>query len=122
MDPIGLNLPSVLTDAEVVFYGGVIAVLTAIVQQLSFIPIPEGSRARAWIIVVLSALFVGLSASAAHFAGTNLVLALILSWTALSAASLGLNRAASYTVAVAKDRADKPTVADYDPKNPGAAG
>lgn len=122
MDPIGLNLPSILTDAEVVFYGGVIAVMTAIIQALSWIPIPEGSRARAWIILVLSVLFVALSAGATGYTGTNLVLALILSVTALSAGSLGLNRAASYTVAVATDRAEKPAVADYDPKNPGAAG
>lgn len=122
MDPIGLNLPSILTDAEIVFYGGVVAVMTAIVQTLSWIPIPEGSRARAWIIVVLSALFVGLSAGPAGYTGANLVLALILSWSALSAASLGLNRAGSYTVAVATDRAEKPAVTDYDPKNPGAAG
>lgn len=116
MDPT-LNLPSILTDAEVVFYGGVIAILTAIVQRLSWIPIPEDSRARAWVLAVLSAIFVGLSAPGADYAGTTLVLALVLSWTALGAASLGLNRAGSYTGSALADRAAGPTVSDYDPRD-----
>lgn len=110
-----INLPSILTDAEVVFYGGTIALLTGIVQRLSWIPIADGSRARAWVLSVLAALFVGLSAPGTGHSGTTLALALILSWSALAAASLGLNRAGSYTVQTATDRASKPPVADYDP-------
>ena len=47
MDPVGLNLPHILTDAEIVFYGGITALLVGIVQMLSFIPLPDGSRNRA---------------------------------------------------------------------------
>lgn len=115
MDPVGLNLPSILTDAEVVFYGGTIAILTGIIQALSWFPIPEGSRARAWVIAALAALFVGLSAPGVAYAGAQLVLALVLSWTALGAASLGLNRAGSFTGQVIAERASRPPVRDYDP-------
>lgn len=111
-----LNLPSILTDAEVVFYGGTIALLTGIVQRLSWIPIPEGSRARAWVLSVLAAVFVGLAASGTEHTGTALVLALILSWSALAAASLGLNRAGSFTATAIAERASEPAVADYDPR------
>lgn len=111
-----LNLPSILTDAEVVFYGGTIALLAGIIQRLSWIPIPEDSRARAWVLSVLSAIFVGLSAPGTEHGGTVLVLALVLSWTALAAASLGINRAGSFTIEVARARADQPPVHDYDPR------
>lgn len=111
----GLNLPSILTDAEVVFYGGTIALLTGIVQQLSWIPIPDGSRARAWVLSLLSVGFVGLSVPGAEYGGTTLVLALVLSWSALAAASLGLNRAGSFTVQAAVERVAESPVRDYDP-------
>ena len=100
MDP--LNLPSILTDAEIVFYGGVGALLVGIVQMLSFVPIPDGSKARAWAVAVIAALFVGLSAPGTSYEGVQLALAIILSWTALASASLGLNRAGSYTISTAK--------------------
>lgn len=114
MDP--LSLPSILTDAEVVFFGGVIALLTGIIQRLSWIPIPEGSRARAWVLSVLSAVFVGLSVSGSGHTGTTLALALILSWSALAAAALGLNRAGSTAATAIAERASEPTVRDYDPR------
>lgn len=100
MDP--LNLPSILTDAEIVFYGGVGALLVGIVQMLSFIPIPDGSKGRAWAIAIVSALFVGLAAPATSYEGVELAQAIILSWTALASASLGLNRGGSFAITTAK--------------------
>lgn len=100
MDP--LNLPSILTDAEIVFYGGVGALLVGIVQMLSFVPIPDGSKARAWAVAIVSALFVGLAAPSTSYEGVELALAIILSWTALASASLGLNRGGSYALSAAK--------------------
>lgn len=93
-----LNLPSILTDSQVVFFGGTIALLVAVLQQISFIPLSDGSKARAWAVSVAAAVFVGLSTSGTGLTGAELALALILSWIALASAALGINRAGSFTV------------------------
>lgn len=103
-----LALPSILTDAEVVAFGGIIALLVGILQTLQFVPMPDGSRARAWAVSLASALFVGLATPGTEQSGTALALAVILSWIALASASLGLNRAGSFTVKAATDRAADP--------------
>lgn len=116
-----LDLPSLLTDAEVATFAATIALLVGVLQNLSWVPIPEGSRTRAWAVAILAALFVGLAAPGAELSGTNLVLGLVLSYTALSAAALGVNRAGSFAVreantAIAKaspgggDSGDGPTL------------
>lgn len=101
-----IDLPSILTDAEVTTYAALIALLIGIAQAVSFVPMPEGSRARAIACAVLAALFVGLSASGADLSGPDLVIALIFSFTALAAASLGINRAGSFVARQASEAAD----------------
>lgn len=107
-------LPSILTDAEVATFAATAALMTAIIQQLSFVPIPDGSKARAWIVSVLSAIFVGLSVPGSGHEGPALALAVMLSWSALAAASLGINRAGAFTAHAIEERASKPPVRDYD--------
>ena len=48
----------------------------------------------------------------------SLIAAAVVSWAGLASASLGLNRAGSYTMAAAKARVEQPAVSDYDPKAP----
>lgn len=97
-----LNLPSILTDAQVATFAATIALLVGIGQQLSPIPLPEGSKARAWAVAVLSGLFVALVAPGAGLEGVNLAMGVVLSFTALAAASLGLNRGGSYAINAVK--------------------
>lgn len=98
MDPT--LLPSIFTDAEVALYAGTIAVIVGVLQNVSWIPMPEGSRARATAVSLIALVFVGLQAVA--LAPTmplnQLILAFLLSWAAVAAASLGLNRAGTSAV------------------------
>lgn len=112
------NLPSILTDAQVATFAATIGLLVGILQTVSFIPMPEGSRARAVATAILAGVFVALHAPLSGHSGTQLILAVILSYAALGGAALGLNRAGSYTAQVIADRASEPTVTDYDPKAP----
>lgn len=97
-----LALPSIFTDAEITAWAASIALIVGILQNLSPVPIPEGSRPRAWLVSIGAAVFVGLAAPGSGLEGTNLVLGVILSWAALAAASLGLNRAGTATVKAAR--------------------
>lgn len=104
-----LALPSIFTDAEITAWAASIALIVGIAQQLSPIPLPEGSKARAWAVSALAAGFVALAAPAAGLEGPNLILGLVLSWAALAAASLGINRAGSFAVTQVKaDTGDAP--------------
>lgn len=96
-----LALPSIFTDAEITAWAASVALIVGILQNLSPVPIPEGSRPRAWLVSIGAAVFVGLAAPGSGLEGTNLVLGVILSWAALAAASLGLNRAGTATVRAA---------------------
>lgn len=113
-----LNLPSIFTDAQVATFAATIALLVGILQQISWIPLADGSRARAWTVAIAAALFVGLSVTTTTLTGTDLILGAVLAWIALASASLGINRAGSYTVQAVQTRATEPTVSDYDPKSP----
>ena len=100
-----LNLPFILTDAEVVAFGGIIALLVGVLQTMQFVPLPEGSKTRAWAVAIAAAVFVGLSVPGTSLGGPELAMAVLLSWIALASSSLGLNRAGSYTVKVATEGA-----------------
>lgn len=113
-----LNLPSILTDAEVATYAATIAALVGILQTVSIVPIPDGSKARAIAVAILAALFVGLHAPLTGHEPQQLVVAILLSYAALASAALGINRAGSFTVQKVQARADQPPVHDYQPPTP----
>ena len=49
-----LNLPSLMTGEQLTAWAAEIAIVIGILQHLSFVPMPEGSKARAYAVVVLS--------------------------------------------------------------------
>lgn len=109
-----LDLPSLLSDAEVATFAATIALLVGILQNLSWIPLPDGSRPRAWAVAILAGLFVGLAVPKAGLEGSELVLGLVLSFTALSAASLGLNRGGTFVAREASAALEKASPGNTD--------
>jgi hypothetical protein len=110
------NLPGLLTAPEVTAWAAGIALIVGVIQQLSFIPIPDGSRARAWAVSILAAAIIVLTLPMAGEAAVGqLVLAAVLSWAALASASLGLNRAGSYSVKAVQAGVSGPAVEDSPP-------
>jgi hypothetical protein len=97
-----ITLPGVLTGPEITAWAAGIALIVGVVQQISFIPIPDGSKARAWAVSVLAAAVVVLTLpSVASPDAGQLILAGVLTWAGLASASLGLNRAGTATVKAA---------------------
>lgn len=56
-----LSLTAVFTAAGAIAWAAIITYFVLVTQALSFIPMPEGSRARVWAVGVLSALVVVLA-------------------------------------------------------------
>lgn len=112
-----LDLPGLLTAAEVAAWAAGIAVIVGVIQQLSWVPIPEGSKARAWAVSLLAAAIIGLTLpDVAAPDPTQLILAAVMSWASLAGTALAANRAGSYTVQTVHARAidapgdDEPTL------------
>lgn len=97
------DLPGLLTAPEITAWAAGIALIVGVIQQLSFVPIPDGSRARAWAVSLLAAAVIALTIPSVSAPDVGqFALAAVMSWASLAAASLGLNRAGSYTVTAAK--------------------
>ncbi|HYI67147.1 MAG TPA: hypothetical protein VEW95_09505 [Candidatus Limnocylindrales bacterium] len=113
------NLPGLLTAPEITQWAAGIALVVAIFQQLSWIPIPEGSRTRAWAVTLLSAGVVVLTSGGIPTADLgSFVLAEVMTWASLAAASLGLNRAGTYTAQTIQEKteaAEPSGAADTEP-------
>lgn len=92
------QLPALLTAAEVTAWAAAIALLVGVIQQLSWVPIPEGSKARAWAVSILAAAIIGLSLPGVTAPDApQLILAAVMSWASLAGTSLAVNRAGTYT-------------------------
>lgn len=111
------NLPGLLTAPEVTSWAAAIAAIVAIIQELSWVPIPAGSRARAWAVSILAAGVVALTIPAVATSDpSQLVAAAVLSWASLAGTALAANRAGTYaSEAVASRLATDPDADDDDP-------
>lgn len=103
------DLPGLLTAPEITAWAAGIALIVGVIQQLSWVPIPDGSRARAWAVSIIAAIIIVLTIPSVQAPDVGqFALAAAMSWASLAAASLGLNRAGSYTVKAATKETEDP--------------
>jgi hypothetical protein len=96
-----LSLSGVFDAAGAIAWGAIITYLVLVAQSISFIPMPQGSKARVWAIGGLSVLVVGLAVwERAAPVTPDYLVEIVLSFANLVAAAAGVR--ASTKVALPK--------------------
>lgn len=104
-----LPLSSVFDGAGAILWGGVITFLVLTLQAITFIPLPEGGRARATTITILCAIVMaGAVIDRGEPISPNYVVIIVLSFANLVAASAGVRAAAKVAVPALTTAANTP--------------
>lgn len=102
-----LPLKSVFDGAGAVLWGALITYFVLVIQSVSFIPMPEGSRVRTWAIGILCALVMALAvADRGQSFSPNYAIAVALSLANLIAAAAGIRAATKVALPQLTDAAN----------------